>query len=117
MLRWRREVACGDRFRRFEHLALDFELVDGALSLIVIEDACEKLRRAYCVPLPTRLAVCGLFVALSVTFNVSASGIGTICPTRAACGYRSSAGSIINTSGFRFWIGTGNFCGGQVTEG
>ena len=34
----------------------------------------------------------------------------------ASLRYRSSAGSIINTSAFRFWIGIGNFCGGQYAN-
>jgi len=45
--------------------------VEGALSLIMIADAREKLRRAYFTPAPAKLAVCGLFAALPVTFNVA----------------------------------------------
>ena len=46
-------------------------IVDGALSLIMIADAHEKPRRAYCSPVPAKLAASGLFDALPVTFNVA----------------------------------------------
>jgi hypothetical protein len=45
--------------------------VEGALSLIKIADARAKLRRAYFTPVPAKLAVCGLFAALPVTFSVA----------------------------------------------